>query len=451
MIKDVVDLSFPIHEGMPTDDLGPKFWDRLGHAYTRQMYQDTQSRAGRVFFMTDHTGTHLDGPLRFDPKGMAIEEVALEDVILPARVFDLRHVGRGGEIGPAELEAAGVQMGEREAAVLWTGHDLHYDQPRLLLEPAPLVAGGGGMAGRPGGTDGGRRLPRHRRAQRRPLRGQAHPAPERRADRRTTVQFGQGGGPGLDPGGGALADPGRHRLALARRGPGRPAADAPHRPDVGYLQGDAVPRRGSPTYWSRAPPTPSPNSFTKARFPIRPPRSSLSEHAGTHFDVPYHFDPAGGAIEDFALSDLVVPARLLDLTHKQPLEAIGADDLEKALTKSGTTIEPGDGAVVWTGHSRNYYTRDDYTTHRPFISLDGAEWLVAKKPAVVITDLIGLDPPDDMTSPIHNSLLCNGLCMLQVLTNLDALAEGAWRIAILPLNLTGGTGAPLRAFAVPDE
>ena len=75
---------------------------------------------------------------------------------------------------------------------------------------------------------------------------------------------------------------------------------------------------------------------------------------------------------------------------------------------------------------------------------------MAKKPAVVITDLIGLDPPDDLTSPIHNALLCNGLCMLQVLTNLGELTEGAWRIAIFPLNLTGGTGAPLRAFAFAE-
>ncbi len=449
MIKDVVDLSFPIHEGMPTDDLGPKFWDRLGHAYTRQMYQDTQSRAGRVFFMTDHTGTHLDGPLRFDPKGMAIEEVALEDVILPARVFDLRHVGRGGEIGPAELEAAGVQMGEREAAVLWTGHDLHYDSPdyfwnRPRLSPAGaewLVAQGARMVA---ADFPGIGVPNDDRYE---VKRILHRSGALTVEQLCNLDKVEGrawtlaaaplrirGGTGSPLRAAALVGPPPTRLI-----------------DLTLDIYKEMPSLGAvPTYWSRATHAIT-EFFYKGALSYQTTALFLSEHAGTHFDVPYHFDPAGGAIEDFALSDLVVPARLLDLTHKQPLEAIGADDLEKALTKSGTTIEPGDGAVVWTGHSRNYYTRDDYTTHRPFISLDGAEWLVAKKPAVVITDLIGLDPPDDMTSPIHNSLLCNGLCMLQVLTNLDALAEGAWRIAILPLNLTGGTGAPLRAFAVPDE
>ena len=48
-VERVVDLSVPIYEGMPVDDLGPKFWVRLSHAASRPLYQYTQSREGRVF------------------------------------------------------------------------------------------------------------------------------------------------------------------------------------------------------------------------------------------------------------------------------------------------------------------------------------------------------------------------------------------------------------------
>jgi kynurenine formamidase len=45
-------------------------------------------------------------------------------------------------------------------------------------------------------------------------------------------------------------------------------------------------------------------------------------------------------------------------------------------------------------------------------------------------------------------LLRAGIPQLQVLTNLDRLAGHEAYIAAFPLRLVGGTGSPLRAFAV---
>jgi kynurenine formamidase len=44
-----------------------------------------------VFVTTDHTGTHIDGPLRFDPEGTSIEKIPVEEFLLPTCVLDLRH------------------------------------------------------------------------------------------------------------------------------------------------------------------------------------------------------------------------------------------------------------------------------------------------------------------------------------------------------------------------
>ncbi|MDP7242549.1 MAG: cyclase family protein, partial [Rhodospirillales bacterium] len=295
MITDVVDLSFPIHEDMPTDDLGPKFWTRLGHAYTRQIYQNTQSRAGRVFFMTDHIGTHLDGPLRFDPKGMAVEELALEDVILPARVFDLRHVGRGGEIGPDELEAAGVKVAEREAAVLWTGHDLHYDSPDyfwnrprlstvgaewLVAKRARMVAADFPGIGAPNDDRYEVKRILHR--------GGALTVEllcnldkvEGRAWTLAAAPLRIRGGTGSPLRAAALVGPPPARLI-----------------DLTLDIYKEMPSLGAvPTYWSRATHAIT-EHFYKGELSYQTTALFLSEHAGTHFDVPYHFDPAGRAME----------------------------------------------------------------------------------------------------------------------------------------------------------
>lgn len=143
VVDEVIDLSMPFYEGMPCDDLGPKIWERLGYAYSRQLYQHTQSRAGRVFLTTDHTGTHLDGPLRFDPKGRPIEQIPLDDFIRPARQIDLRGIGRNGMIDVNALAAAGggsLQAGD--AAVLWTEHDLYVKDPDYFWHRPQLTEDG---------------------------------------------------------------------------------------------------------------------------------------------------------------------------------------------------------------------------------------------------------------------------------------------------------------------
>lgn len=42
-----------------------------------------------------HTGTHIDAPSHFEPKGASVDEIPLEILIGPCRVFDTTHVPDG--------------------------------------------------------------------------------------------------------------------------------------------------------------------------------------------------------------------------------------------------------------------------------------------------------------------------------------------------------------------
>jgi arylformamidase len=442
----VVDLSVPIYEGMPVDDLGPKFWVRLSHAASRPLYQYTQSREGRVFLTTDHVGTHLDGPLRFDPQGAPVEQLPLDRVIRPARLLDLRGVGRGQAIGAAELERAGADLRAGDAAVLWTGHHLHlkspdyfWHRPRLGMDGAEwLVRRGAGIVA----AD---------------FPGLGPPADDRFEVKRALHR---GGALTVEQltGLGALAGTAWHLAACPLRIRGAPGSLVRAAALVGFaarevvdLSLDIYPGMTAlggavPTFWARASHELT-AFFYRNELSYQTTSMLLSEHAGTHIDSPYHFDPDGAAIEAMPLDTLFARARMLDLTAKRPLEGIGPDDLDLALRRLGEPIEPGDAAVVWTEHSRNY-ERADYTHHRPFITAEGAAWLAARRPGLVATDLVGLDEPIDHVTPVHNRLLRAGIPQLQVLTNLARLAGREAYLAAFPLKLVGGTGSPLRAFAV---
>lgn len=446
IMSDILDLSMPIFEGMPCDDLGPKFWTRLSYAASRQLYQHTQSREGRVFLTTDHVGTHLDGPLRFDPKGAPIEEVPLDRFLRPARLIDLRQVGRAGHIDAKALDRAAKDLAPGEAAVLWTGHDLYWkhpdffwNRPQLTLDAAEWLA------------------------QRKPgLVGADFPGIGRPSDERFEVKR------CLHRAGIMTVEQLMRLHALAGRrwhlfcGPLRIRGtagslvravalvdwDAREIVDLTLDTFPGMPTLGAvPSYWTRASHGLT-SHFYKGELSYQTSAMMLTEHAGTHLDVPYHFKEDGPAVHEIPVSRLFVRAKVFDFTHKRPLEAITPADLEQVARRDNITLTPGDGAVIWTEHSRNYYARpQDYGDVRPFISKEGAEWIAARRPAIVITDLVGLDEPIDHTTPVHNAVLHGGVCMLQVTTNLKCLAKGEWYVGAFALNLVQGTGAPVRAFA----
>ena len=447
MLEGVIDLSVPFFEGMPTDDLGPKVWVRLSHAASRRIYNHTQSREGRVFLTTDHVGTHMDGPLRFDPNGLPVEKIPLERTIRPARMFDLRALGRTAMIGPSELTAAGGALEPGEAAVLWTGHDSRIKSPDYFWHRPQLTADGAGWLVTNGAGIVAADFP-----------GLGSPLDERFEVKRILHR---GGALTVEQlcNLAALSGKSWHLCAPPLRTRGAAGSLVRAVGLVGWrgrelvdltldLYAGMLPLSGAvPTFWNRASHDLT-SFFYKGELSYQTTSMLLQEHAGTHLDAPYHFDEHGPAIHALPLERLYARARVLDFTHKKPLEGIGPEDFDAAMGRAGGVLEPGDAMVVWTGHSKNY-ERPDYASNRPFITAEGADWIVERHPALglLVTDLIGLDEYVDPVDPVHIRLLMAGIPFVQVTTNLDRLAAGEWFIAAFPLKLVEGTGAPLRVFA----
>ena len=446
MFDEIIDLSVPIYEGMPVDDLGPKFWVRLSHAAARRVYNYKQSREGRVFLTTDHIGTHLDGPLRFDPAGVGVEQIPLSTVIRPASMFDLRSRARSFTIGARELEGCGSQAQPGGALVLWTGHDLYLQDPDYFWNRPQLTGEGADwiIAQKPAlvaidfpgfGDSSDETFAIKRKLHRAgiltveqlcnlaPLQGKDWwlSAPPIRI---------RGAAGSLIRAVGLVNWGGKEIVDLAQ--------------DI--FQGMSALGGAVPTYWNRADHELT-AFFSEGEFSYQTTSMFLSEHGGTHLDAPFHFDEHGLAIADLPLPNLIAPAKVLDFSHKKPLEGIAPADLEAAVSSQGLRLEAGDAVVVRTDHSLNY-ERPDFTTHRAFITAEGAQWIVDKRPGFVVTDLVGLDPPDDPTTPVHLAFLHAGVPFCQVTCNLARLSTGSWRVAVFPLKLVGGTGSPARPYAI---
>jgi kynurenine formamidase len=212
---------------------------------------------------------------------------------------------------------------------------------------------------------------------------------------------------------------------------------------------------------------------------------SCSSHVGTHLDAPSHFLADGATVDQLPLSTFILPALVLDVSHKKARECIAWDAVEPMAER----IRPGIAVLFRTGWS-HYWDRTTTTppsfdstgpTHHyfdhPWLTTDVAERLLALGVRVVGTDTmspdqspmpipsaVGSNGGDQMVTegegPItdygfHLSLLGAGGLIVENLTNLDTLltAQDAAKpdteviVSLLPLKITGCDGAPVRAVA----
>lgn len=179
----------------------------------------------------------------------------------------------------------------------------------------------------------------------------------------------------------------------------------------------------------------------------------MAEHTGTHLDAPRHFAEDGLSVDEIALEKLVLPGHYLDVTGKKAGEPITVEDLERAEKASGQTVGPGTAVIACTGFStgEKVWAREGFERDRPHFPVESAEWLADRNITLFVTDVIGMDDPDEWWWPTHHVWLSRGIPMVQQVANLDKLAGKKFLFVVLPLKMRGGTASPVRPVALVLE
>ncbi|TWT43111.1 cyclase family protein [Botrimarina hoheduenensis] len=172
---------------------------------------------------------------------------------------------------------------------------------------------------------------------------------------------------------------------------------------------------------------------------------TLYSHCGTHIDAPCHFFPGAATLDQQDLSVCCGPARIIDLTPVEPAELIS---VERFAAAAGEVVA-GERLLLQTDWHRRH-GEDAYRNALPRLSLELAEWLVAKRVA-----LVGVEPPSvadvnnlrEVTA-VHQTLFRGGVVIVEGLCHLDQLRCERVEFIALPLKVIGGDGSPVRAIAV---
>ncbi|CAN5377100.1 cyclase family protein [soil metagenome] len=175
----------------------------------------------------------------------------------------------------------------------------------------------------------------------------------------------------------------------------------------------------------------------------------IYSHAGTHVDAPKHFGVPGKTVDEIPLTDFIGPAWMVDLEGLQPRHLIELNDLGDLIE----TLQEGDSLVLKTGWSKYFYNKEYFRDQLPRIGEDLANWCVSRK-----IKMLGVEPPSvadvnnlEEVTRIHKILLSGGIRIVEGLTNLESIQNSKFLLMVMPLKISGGDGAPARAFAIEGE
>ncbi len=181
-------------------------------------------------------------------------------------------------------------------------------------------------------------------------------------------------------------------------------------------------------------------------------------HAFTHMDSQKHILPDGFSTDGIALERTVGDAAVIDLAliaSNTPVDAV-------MLEKRASHVEPGDIAVFKSGWDRVHSPfTPEFWTEAPFVTRDGAEWLLARGVSTVAFDFpqdyvirgtLAGEPPRPLAENVtHDVLLKNGVVLIEYLVNTVELRGPRTRFCALPMKLADSDGAPVRAIAFEDD
>lgn len=204
---------------------------------------------------------------------------------------------------------------------------------------------------------------------------------------------------------------------------------------------------------------------------------ALGGHLGTHIDALCHFSCGGRLFGGHEVKtsqsyeqglkqlsiDTVGPivrrGILLDVAGLQHVESLAPDfeitpeHMEAAASSENVEIGPEDVVLLRTGWGSFFSDSARFAAqmHGPGPSERGAHWLSDKKVFAAGSDTVNFELAPSRTMPAHIHLLVeSGIHIIECLNLEQLAAEKVFEFIFIasPLKIQGGTGSPIRPFAL---
>lgn len=183
----------------------------------------------------------------------------------------------------------------------------------------------------------------------------------------------------------------------------------------------------------------------------------MLEHYGTHLDAPAHFPPGKVTVDQIPAEQLFGPAAVIDVRAEGAKDAdyqLPAARVEEWEKRHGQ-IPAGAIVLLRTGWASRWPDAQKYRNqdaqgkmHFPGFSVEAAKMLIERKVSGLGCDTMSIDYGASTDFAVHHLALGSGLYHLENLMDLSALPEAGAFLVVAPIKLEGGSGGPVRVFAL---
>jgi len=193
---------------------------------------------------------------------------------------------------------------------------------------------------------------------------------------------------------------------------------------------------------------------------------TLTSHAGTHVDAPWHYAPVSEGrkartIDDMPPEWFFSDGVLLDVRDKPKGSGVTVADIQQCLKKIEYTIKPFDIILLQTGADK-YWGTTEYFDMGCGLVRDSTLWLLDQGVKVIGTDAWGLDQPfwaireefqrsrrKEVLWQAHFAGIEKEYCQIEKLANLDKLpATTGFKVVCFPVKLKAASAGWCRAVAI---
>jgi kynurenine formamidase len=183
----------------------------------------------------------------------------------------------------------------------------------------------------------------------------------------------------------------------------------------------------------------------------------MLEHYGTHLDAPVHFPPGTVTIDQIPAKQFFGPAVIFDVQGE------AATNVDFQLPASGVLewearhgrVAPGSIALLRSGWASRWPDAQRYRNldahgrmHFPGFSPGSVKLLIERKVSGLGCDTMSVDCGASEDFAVHRLGSAARLYHLENLQGLENLPESGAYLIVAPIKLEGGSGGPVRVFAL---
>ena len=169
---------------------------------------------------------------------------------------------------------------------------------------------------------------------------------------------------------------------------------------------------------------------------------TMGVHNGSHADAPFHFQQGATTIEEMPLETYFGEALVVDLTSKFK----NGERPEITIADLAPVASPPPRLLLKTGVWKDSAKFPEWI---PVIASDVPKWLETRGVKLLGLDLPSVDTIEAKVLVNHHALAAANIAIVESL-DLSEIAPGRYQFSALPLRITGGDAAPVRAILWRD-